>query len=393
MNISAIILQHKRVSNLVVRGRVKQSLDIMSEMLDNVSFGGFRDEFEDLRLTYGNMLKYTVEGVKDPGRQKVYTKLLQSILKLNDRIKQDILAYHSGWYTYAVRDREAKEEKLRGGNIIQSVDDLVFKAQLDDLLSSAEIQRAESTEETAARRERLSEIIFNHLWLTDYYGEAEESLLDIVRDSGKFQWYEIASFVSAVTLSSLRAWDPSKLKQLSRLFYSGTQHVSERALTGLVLSLYYYDERVPLYPEVIDLIRELGSRKDFSEKCRVVVLQIIRSRETEKLSRRMQDEILPKVVKLQPKIEEKLDLDSLLGEAGEEGRNPDWHEMFKDSEEIYKTMEELANLQMDGSDVYMSAFAGLKNFDFFKNLRNWFIPFYPDHEAVDAIFHDEILGP
>ncbi|HUW92469.1 MAG TPA: tetratricopeptide repeat protein [Bacteroidales bacterium] len=393
MNISAIILQHKRVCNLVVRGKVKQSLDIMSDMLDNVSFGGFRDEFEDLRLTYGNMLKYTIDGIKDPDRQKVYTRLLQSILKLNDRIKQDILAYHSGWFTYAVRNKEAKEEKLRGENIIQSVDDLVFKAQLDDLLSSAEIKPAESSEESSARRERLSEIIFNHLWLTDYYGDAEDSLLDIIRDSGKFQWYEMASYVSAITLSSLRIWDPVKLHQLVKLFNNDIQHVSERALTGLVLSLYYYDERVPLYPDVLELIREVGSRKDFSEKCRVVVLQIIRSRETEKLSRRMQDEILPKVVKLQPKIEEKLDLDSLLGDTGEEGRNPDWHEMFKDSEEIFKTMEELANLQMDGSDVYMSAFAGLKNFDFFKNLRNWFIPFYPDHEAVDAIFHDEILGP
>src|SRR5512133_2417011 len=393
MNIPAIILQHKSVCTFVVRGKVKQSLDIMSEMLDNVSFGGFRDEFEDLRLTYGNMLKYTIEGIKDPGRQMVYTKLLQSILKLNDRVKQDILACHSGWYTYAVRNREAKEERLRGGNIVQSVDDLVFKAQLDDMLSNAEIQQADSTEEVAARRERLSEIIFNHLWLTDYYGEAEESLLDIIRDSGKFQWYEMASYVSAVTLSSLRVWDPAKLRQLSRLFYIPTPHVSERALTGLVLSLYYYDERVPLYPEVRELINELGSHKDFSEKCRIVVLQIIRSRETEKLSRRMQEEILPKVVKLQPKIEEKLDLESLLGESGEEGRNPDWHEMFKDSEEMYKTMEELANLQMDGSDVYMSAFAGLKNFDFFRTLRNWFIPFYPDHKAVDDIFHDEILGP
>ena len=393
MNIPAIILQHKRVCTLVVRGQVKQSLDIMSDMLDNVSFGGFRDEFEDLKLTYGNMLRYTLDGIKDPDRQKVYTKLLQSILKLNDRIKQDILAYHSGWFTYAVRNKEAREERLRGGNIIQSVDDLVFKAQLDDLLSSAEIQPAESGEEVAASRERLSEIIFNHLWLTDYYGDAEESLLDIILDSGKFQWYEIASYVSAITLSSLRIWDPVKLHQLSKLFNSETQHVSERAVTGLVLSLYYYDERIPLYPDVRQLIRDLGSQKDFSEKCRTVVLQIIRSRETENLSRRMQEEILPKVVKLQPKIEEKLDLDSLLGDTGEEGRNPDWHEVFKDSEEVFKTMEELANLQMDGSDVYMSAFAGLKNFDFFRNLRNWFIPFYPDHKAVDAIFHDEILGP
>ena len=48
---------------------------------------------------------------------------------------------------------------------------------------------------------------------------------------------------------------------------------------------------------------------------------------------------------------------------------------------------------MEGADVYMSAFANLKHFDFFKDFQNWFVPFYPDHEAVDEIFRDEILGP
>jgi len=41
----------------------------------------------------------------------------------------------------------------------------------------------------------------------------------------------------------------------------------------------------------------------------------------------------------------------------------------------------------------MSAFANLKHFDFFKDFQNWFVPFYPDHEAVDVIYTDEILGP
>jgi len=67
--------------------------------------------------------------------------------------------------------------------------------------------------------------------------------------------------------------------------------------------------------------------------------------------------------------------------------------MFSDSDEIFKTMEELTKLQMEGADVYMSAFANLKHFDFFKDFQNWFIPFYPDHEVVDEIFRDEILGP
>ncbi|MCK7529920.1 MAG: hypothetical protein MZV63_02080 [Marinilabiliales bacterium] len=42
----------------------------------------------------------------------------------------------------------------------------------------------------------------------------------------------------------------------------------------------------------------------------------------------MNEEILPKVVKLRPRIEEKLDLDAILGENTEEGQNPDWSDMF-----------------------------------------------------------------
>ena len=99
------------------------------------------------------------------------------------------------------------------------------------------------------------------------------------------------------------------------------------------------------------------------------------------------------MAKLKPRIEEKLDLDNILPKDKYEEKNPDWSEMFSDSEEIFKTMEELTNLQMEGADVYMSAFANLKHFDFFKDFHNWFVPFYPDHEILNEIFHDEILGP
>ncbi len=393
MNTNTIILQHKRVCNLVVRRRVRQSFDIMADMLENVSVVGLRDEFSALQTTYMNILRYTVDGINDPERQKIYLKLLQNILNLNDRIKQDILAHQSGWYTYSVRARELKEERSRGGNIVQSVDNLVFKSRLDDLLASAEIEKPEPASAMAEETERLSGIIFNHLWLNDYYGEAEESLMEILLRSERFQWYDLASFVSAVTLSSLRIWDPAKIRLLAKLTAEVNPHVAGRALTGLIFSLYSFDDRLSLYPDVMHTVSKLAEQPSFREQCRMVVLQAIRSRDTEKLSKRMNEEILPKVVKLKPRIEEKLDLDKILGENPEDGQNPDWSAMFSGSEEMYKTMEELTNLQMEGSDVYMSAFSGLKRFDFFRELRNWFIPFYPDHIAVDAIFRDEILGP
>ncbi|NLE36276.1 MAG: hypothetical protein GX622_14350, partial [Bacteroidales bacterium] len=360
MNINTIILQHRSICNLVTHRKVRQSFDIILDMLDNVSVGALRDEFGELQMTYRNILKYTVEGIDDPERQKIYNRLLQNILRLNDRIKQDILAHHSGWYTYSVRAREQMEERLRAGTIIQSVDDLVFKSRLDDLLASAEIEKTGPASEAAKETERLSGIIFNHLWLTDYYGEAEESLLNLLMESDRFEWHDIASFVSAVTLSSLRVWDTAKIRLLASLSFENTPHVAERALTGLVFSLHYYDDRLNLYPDVMKVVGDLAEDKTFRERCRIVVLQAIRSRYTEKLTRRMTEEILPKVVKLKPRIEEKLDLDKILGDDPEEGHNPDWSEMFSGSEEMFKTMEELTNLQMEGSDVYISAFAGLK---------------------------------
>jgi tetratricopeptide (TPR) repeat protein len=393
MNIATVLQQHKRVCNLISQRKVKQSFDILENMLDYASYGGFRDEFDDIKMTYRNMLKYTIDGVSDPGRQRIYRKFLQDILKLDDRVKQDILARYSGWHTYAVRKQEEKEEAIRGKSLAQSIDALVFKSDLDELLASAEISHADPGSEEAIMRNKLTGSIFNHLWLTDYYGDAEESLSEIIRKSGKFKWYEQATFVSAITLSSLRSWDPLKIKILAAFYEKNITNVSERALTGLILTLYHYDDRVPLYPDIIEMLREMASESGFRERCRIIVLQAIRSRETEKLSKRMNEEILPKVAKMQPRIEEKLDLDAILGEETGEGRNPDWSDMFRESEDLYKTMEELANLQMEGSDVYMSAFAGLKHFDFFKDMRNWFTPFYPDHEAVDVIFKDEILGP
>jgi len=392
MNITTIIQQHKRVCNLLALRKVKQSFDIIDGMLVYSSYGGLRDEFEDIRMTYKNLLKYTIEGVNDPEREKVYNKFLQDALKLNDRIKQDILAHLSGWYTYRVRKTEKLNEDLQGRSLSQSVNDLSFRSELDKFLLSSDIVSNDPESDFNIMRKKLAVSIFNHLWLSDYYGDAEEGLTDIIRRSGRFQWYEQATFVSAVILSSLRSWDPLKIKILSSFYADDIANVSERALVGLILSLYQYDDRLQLYPDTMELMHELADQPYFRERCRIIVLQIVRSRETEKLTRRMNEEILPRVAKMQPRIEEKLNLDAILGDETGEGRNPDWSDMFKESEDVFKTMEELANLQMEGSDVYMSAFAGLKNFDFFKEFMNWFTPFYPDHQAVDVLYKDEILG-
>jgi tetratricopeptide (TPR) repeat protein len=393
MDVSKVIQQHKSVCNFVSEKKIKQSLDILSDMINNASFGDLHDEYENIVMTYRNMLSYTIDGIKDPERNKVYTKLIQSILGLSDRVRQDILSHYSGWHTYWVKQQTEKEQNLSGKTIVETVDDLMFKSELDEWLKMSNEIIPDPDSEISKKHKHLISNIFNHFWLTDYYGEAESSLISIFLKSDKFRWYEASIFTSAITLSALRTWQTEKLFHLINIYEAGQEQVMERALSGLILNLHYYNGRILLYPEIADRVAKMSRDKRFREHCRIIVLQTIRSRETENLSRKLHEEILPQVAKLKPRIEEKLDLDNILSDDKNEEKNPDWSEMFNDSEEIFKTMEELTKLQMEGADVYMSAFSNMKHFDFFKDFQNWFIPFYPDHEAVDEIYRDEILGP
>ena len=387
------MVQHKLLCKLISEKRIKQSLDILQDMISISSLGDLRDEYNNIVLTYRNMLSYTIEGINDPERSRVYLKLIQSILGLADRLRQDILSRYSGWHTYWVMQQTLKEQKLAGKTLVETVDDLMFKSELDEWLKLSSEINPDPESKISIKYKQLIRKIFNHLWLTDYYGEAESSLVRIIISSGKFRWFESSLFVSAITLSALRTFQTEKLLYLLNFYEAGQEQIMERALSGLILNLHYYNDRVLFYPEITSRVKGISNDTRFREHCRIIVLQTIRSRETENLSKKLQDEILPKVAKLKPRIEEKLDLDNILPKDKFGEKNPDWSEMFSDSDEIFKTMEELTKLQMEGADVYMSAFANLKHFDFFKDFQNWFVPFYPDHEVINEIFQDEILGP
>jgi len=134
MDVGKVIQQHKILCSYVAEKKIKQSLDILINMITSTSSGDLRDEYDNLIMTYRNMLTYSIEGIKDPEQNKIYLKLIQSILGLSDRARQDILSHNSGWHTYWVKQQAEKEMKLSGKTIVETVDDLMFKSELDEWL-------------------------------------------------------------------------------------------------------------------------------------------------------------------------------------------------------------------------------------------------------------------
>jgi len=120
------------------------------------------------------------------------------------------LSQFSGWHTYWIKQQVEKEYKLSGKSIVETVDDLMFKQELDEWLKLTSEINPDPESEISRKHKQLIKNIFNHLWLTDYFGEAEASLISIISSSGKFRWHEISIFVSAITLSLLEHGSPKK---------------------------------------------------------------------------------------------------------------------------------------------------------------------------------------
>lgn len=384
INVQQINSRTKRLNHLVSSRRVKDALDVLSGLVGESGFSDFFIQQEHLEHTYEQMLNYMLEGVQDPERDKVYHKLLTSILELSDRVKDLLMEKHSGWHTYILKQELDRKQELTGKKVIETMDDLSFKRELDEIIDENRVSPGASEE----RRRNLSMEIFRHLWLSNRYDDAENSLSATILSCRDFLWYERALFISGILLSGLRYWDEEKVHRLIDFAGEEEQEVSARAIVALVILLYRYDDRIEFYPNIIHRLQLLKEDLKLEQSFEKIALQLIRTRDTLEIGRKLQEDLMPEMAKLKPRLEDKLKMDDIRDELLEEGRNPDWQSMFSESDDLFKKVDEFMKLQMEGADVYMTTFAHLKQFPFFNELTNWLVPFHRENLDLSGIYSE-----
>ncbi len=383
--------KYNRINRLVASQRLKKALEDLTDLITMTRLGEFTSTLENLNTTYENMLKYTLEGVDDPERMNIYNHLRRSIIALNTQIRGKILENNPALQTSVLKRDFTMRQRLSGNEFINDLRDLYFHNDIGTLLKGDYGLTSPLPGEYRAHHETIRNI-FNLFWLSDSYGAAENELVSLTLDHTKFSWHERALFVSAITLSLFRYFDPEKFVILHRYFLDQEQEVAERSLTGLVLAFYLYDDIIPLFPQLEEILAGLSEQKMIRNDLEAITLQILRSKETEQITKKLKEEIIPEITKMGPNLQEKLKLDDLIPKDFLEDKNPDWSKVFKGSENLYEKMEEFSKMQMEGADVFMSAFAHLKNFPFFEEIMNWFVPFFPDNPVIDEALGGEEPG-
>ncbi len=377
------IIQKKQATiyRLLTSKRLKDALDLIGSMVIETHKSELIDTHYNLEMTYKSLLHFTVEGFSDPQRQTIYNHLVIDLFELADRVNLEMLTrYGQGLYYETAR----KYQGAQGDVFIEALASLTRLYDIWQLKSEGSQTLQLFDEELTQAYSSLFEIL-----LTQHKIWSHEPELQQLFNDSKLAWPQLSVFTSAITIQLLHQFNLRGLHFLFGLSAHSNEQIKQRALTGLLLVLFKYDSRLKLYPEIKERLHVLMDKLPSPNHIISVLIQLIRTHETEKLEKKLTDEILPEVARIHPNLRNRLDLDNILGESFMEGKNPDWEDIFSDSPGLMDKLEEFSKLQMEGADLFLSTFRMLKHFPYFQRTENWFMPFFSPNAFISDILKNE----
>ncbi len=368
---------HQTICRLLAERKLKPAFDLLGQMITANGLGEFSDQLLDLEQNYRFMLKYTVEGIKDPERQKIYHHILIAAFELVDQCADSLKMKHSTSLEFQKKRGFSRITIEHIPEYFSQLESFHLENELRSLIKNSSVDKKHEQEEEWHYQKLIN--LFYHYWFKNRLSPDEITSFKAYIQNPHIPDYEQAMLITSLTISQILFFDEQKMMLLFEGYESDRAEVNQRALIGLLLSLYYYNQRIFLFPAISARLELLCEKPFFKLHLEKILLQLIGSKETEKIQQKLQDEILPEMMKLSPNLRNKLSLEAMLGDALNEDKNPEWQDIFKDSPGFLDKMEELSEMQTKGADIFMTSFSNLKTFPFFSELVNWFVPFYPNH--------------
>ncbi|MFA5330619.1 MAG: tetratricopeptide repeat protein [Prolixibacteraceae bacterium] len=370
-------------TNLAER-KLKPAFDQLKSLMSENGLGAFNDEWLELDQTYHYMLQYTIEGTRDPERKKVYRKLIVSAYELADKVNEAIRLKYSSSVEYE-RKRTFGHQFISDFETFQAgLEEFYLHSELQSMADNEKIVTSRNQAEEANHRQQLFRL-FYHVWFRDQLSSDEINFLKQFFEKPSIRVAYKSLIVSALTLSLQRYFDETKFSLLFDVYGMEEATINQRALVGLLITLYQYDSRLPYFSEITGRLKILNEDQEFRQNLERILIQLIRSKETEKLQQRIRDELIPEMIKISPTLKDKINLDSLMEKGLSDDKNPEWQEIFGDSPGLINKMEEFSELQMEGADVFVGSFSMLKSFPFFNEMGNWFVPFFTEDPEIQKV--------
>lgn len=360
----------KDIYNLLDSNRLKEAIIQLKALATQVQQWNLPARIEEAETAYGYMLQYAAQGLQDPTRNQFYNHTRRTAYELTDEVNiaLDIQKAPETFYerlrTFALHPARTYAEAQ-----------MALEAYTEDigtanLIYTDERRRQAETEKTEQAHEMVLTELFDRTWTTPHWNDIEARQAGELMQSPLVQANDQAVLVSAATLALLRTFDARKLHFLLDAYRHESLQVSQRAIVGMAIAIVKHAARIGLYPEINARLSLMAEEESFRKNLFTIQMQLIITRETTKIDRKMREEIIPEMIKNAKQLKNSRQFD----EDEPTEQNPEWEE-WMDQSGMSEKIKEMGEWQMAGADVYMSSFAQLKHYPFFHTMSHWFYPF------------------
>lgn len=357
--------KHERIKNLLMSSQLGKAIQLLGAEIALINDWQITSDFDSISMEYRYMLQYFGQGVEDSKRSTLYRHLVGRSLLLND----DVLCSLKLPISMLLIDQARRHKNNQPFNI--DYYNSALKRYEDIMPLPYPTDDSPQLKQSITEREQILSNLFTDIWISGKWNrDIRNGVIEMI-GSNHVTPTDACMIVCAVTLSLLDMFDPQKMLFLGEISNNDNPLPASRALTGFVLAASKYDDILPYFPEVASLISLMSDSTVIQNGIQSIQYSLFFSRETEKIDKKMRDEILPALLKKKKRSSD------TPADISDEDSNPDWEGWEKSLKDpaIQKTIHEMMELQMEGADVYISTFAHLKSFPFFKNPGGWFRPF------------------
>ena len=369
------------IVKLLRESRLYDAIVQLGDMVTQTNDSTLSAEFERIYNSYKYLLEYFARGFNDPDRQTQIDGIVNDTYLLTDKATLKLFAETSSKLFY-----------VRHNSKISNLEDAIERYRnINDTIAYTNSQTAADNYAQLIplyqERESIERDIFHYVWTQFPFSEDDKNNIGGLLSADTPVHFKCL-IIGAMLLALLYYYDEAKLHLLIDIYtnYASTNDndsiiLSTRALTCLAIALYRHSKRCEVSKIVSQRIALLSEKANFKSDIENVFINLVRAKNAETLSKSIQDSIIPDIMKIAPDIIERAKKNKGVIDITSLEENPEWHDIFNKSG-LSKKIEEFSKMQTSGDDVFLSTFAHLKHYSFFKDLYNWFRPYHTDNSAI-----------
>lgn len=363
----------KRIVRYVAENRLRDAFALTRSLAAGIQNHPLADRVAGTEEGYRYMLEYASRGADDPARGEMTRHFGETVLEIVDCLERENLRTDTPTCYFNTLRYEAMQTADTIASLLDTYRSASTQGSLFEMVASGGTHSTKS-QQALAECEALERRIFNRIWVTHPLSTADAEAIGRALDPAGLPSHFREMTVSAITLGGLQYHDERRIELLLDAYGAADDRVSTAAFIGLMLLLHSARKR-RFSEKLRNRLTLCNDSPEWQRDLRTAYMELAKTIDTDRITRKIRDEVVPEMLKLRPEIDSKLNSGIENLDSAELDENPEWHEMLEKSG-IADKLKEMSEIQEEGGDVMMGTFAHLKSFPFFNEPANWFLPFH-----------------